>query len=331
MVSRPPARGSMSSCASASHPFFQLQRRGAVPRVSLIEGIMTEEQDEPQASAPKKPVKRFKGFKPRKIRISKPAEAAREQSSIGFPYQDLDAGISVARAMLQGGGVALSRDQLAGVMNQSVGSGSFVTKVATARLFGLIAANNSKYELTDIGFEILDSDATRQKSARAAAFLSVPLYKKVYDEFRGKQLPPRPHGLEQAFVRFGVSAKQKTNARLAFDKSANQAGFFPNGPDRLIEPILGVAPRSSESRPPVTDEMDLPEDGFAVVKKREPENSGYHPFIQGLLDTLPAPQTNWTIEGRATWLQAAAKIFDLIYQGSGNIEIVAKPQEPKSE
>jgi hypothetical protein len=151
------------------------------------------------------------------------------------------------------------------------------------------------------------------------------LYKKVFDEFRGKQLPPRPFGLEQAFVRFGVSSKQKTNARLAFDKSAQQAGFFQNGPDRLIEPIIGVSTRSSDSRPAATDEIDFPEDGLAIVKKKEPEGRGLHPFIQGLLDTLPAPQTNWTIEGRATWLQAAAKIFDLIYQGSGNIEIVAKP------
>jgi hypothetical protein len=153
----------------------------------------------------------------------------------------------------------------------------------------------------------------------------VPLYKKVYDEFRGKQLPPRPHGLEQAFVRFGVSSKQKNNARLAFDKSANQAGFFPSGPDRLIEPILGASPRIAESRPTTaTDDVDFPADGFAVAKKRELESNAYHPFIQGLLDTLPEPQTNWAIEGRAKWLQAAANIFDLIYKGSGEIDIVAK-------
>ena len=36
------------------------------------------------------------------------------------------------------------------------------------------------------------------------------------------------------------------------------------------------------------------------------------------------PQTNWAIEGRAKWLQAAANIFDLIYKGSGEIDIKAK-------
>lgn len=265
--------------------------------------------------------------------VKKPVqkEAGREMSSIGFPYQDLESAITVARAMLQSGGVALTREQLAGVMNQSAGSGAFVTKVATARMFGLILANNGKYELTDTGFEILDSDERRQKAARASAFLNVPLFRKTYDEFKGKQLPPRPVGLEMAFVRFGVASKQKTNARLAFDKSAAQAGFFPNGQDRLIEPIIGNSPLPASPRNSWDELESVDHDGPAVVAQKEPEESKHHPFIQGLLDTLPEPQTNWTIEGRAKWLQAAANIFDLIYKGSGQINISTKGGDTPSE
>lgn len=176
------------------------------------------------------------------------------------------------------------------------------------------------------------SDAARQKTARAAAFLSVPLYKKVYEEFRGRQLPPRPHGLEQAFVRFGVSSKQKTNARQTFDRSANQASFFANGQqDRLIEPIIGVSSRSPDSRSTAADDAGYQNDiETAPPSKPEPVGGGnLHPFIQGLLDTLPEPQTNWTVEGRAKWLQAAANIFDLIYKGSGEISVLAKSDEKK--
>ncbi len=269
---------------------------------------------------------------PRNIRIVKKSakkESGREVSSIGFPYQDLESAISVARAMMQAGGVALTRDQLAGVMNQSAGSGAFVTKVATARMFGLILANNGKYELTDTGFEILDTDERRQKAARATAFLNVPLFRKTYEEFRGKQLPPRPVGLEMAFVRFGVAPKQKTNARLAFDKSAAQASFFPNGQqDRLVEPILGAPSSTPAARSATYDDIDALDDMPAIALRKEPEGAKLHPFVQGLLDTLPAPQTNWTVEGRAKWLQAAANIFDLIYQGSGAIEIKARNEEP---
>jgi hypothetical protein len=41
--------------------------------------------------------------------------------------------------------------------------------------------------------------------------------------------------------------------------------------------------------------------------------------------------TNWTVEGRAKWLQAAANIFDLIYQGSGEIDIRAKSGDASKE
>jgi hypothetical protein len=49
--------------------------------------------------------------------------------------------------------------------------------------------------------------------------------------------------------------------------------------------------------------------------------AGLHPFIQGLLDTLPEPGTNWAVEGRAKWLQAAGNIFDLMYKGDGEITV----------
>jgi hypothetical protein len=279
-----------------------------------------------QPAASPKVVTIPKPAKPLRI-VKKPVKIAkpqREQSTIAFPYRDLDVGVSVAKAIIDAGGVGLTTDQLAGVMGLQAGSGNFVMKVATARMFGLLTNAGGKYELTDTGFAIVDKDDKRQKAARAEAFLKVPLYKRVYDEFRGKQLPPRPHGLEQAFVRFGVSQKQKEAARLAFDKSATQAGFFAAGQDRLIEPIV-----ASSVRPKLyVDEIDLRgEDEQGGVPKNPFEGLGRHPFIQGLLDTLPEPKTNWTVEGRAKWLQAAARCFDLIYLGTGEIQITPRPSD----
>ena len=291
-----------------------------------IERDVEAEAPAAEKSAPKKP-------KPAKKKKMKAAKPTREASSIQFPYRDLSSGVSVAQAMIDAGGVALTTEQLAGVMGLQAGSGNFVMKVATARIFGLIANVAGKYELTDTGFAIIDGkDEKRQRQARAEAFLKVPLYKRAYDEFRGKQLPPRPHGLEQAFVRFGVSAKQREAARLAFDKSASQAGFFSAGQDRLVEPIIaGTAPpergRIYVDEIDLTDENNPPARAPAATSK---PTDGLHPFIQGLLGSLPEPNTNWTVEGRATWLQAASKIFDLIYKGSGEITIVAKgPDTPK--
>lgn len=44
-----------------------------------------------------------------------------------------------------------------------------------------------------------------------------------------------------------------------------------------------------------------------------------HPFIQGLLQTLPEPESEWAAADRAKWLQTAANIFDLIYEGDGGL------------
>lgn len=291
--------------------------------------------DETTPSPPKPTLKRVplkrlaKKLKPAGASAGRQWAGEREQSTIQFPYLDLENAITVASAILRGGGVAVTRDQLAGLMGSSPTSGNFVTKIASARAFGLVSFENSKYELTDTGFNILDSDEKRQKAARRDAFLSVPLYRRTFDEFKGRQLPPRPHGLEQAFVKFGVAQKQKTNVRLAFDKSASQAGFFVNGPDRLIEPIIGgVAPVTHHL---VANDLVVGGGGDSTPAEATAIPRGLPPFIQGLLEKLPEPNTNWTMEGRAKWLQTAANIFDLMYKGSGEISIVAKPDPAKSE
>jgi hypothetical protein len=300
--------------------------------MAMLDDSDTVAQAEPAAEASATPtVAKKKAFKV--LPKPKPKRVA-VQSTIAFPYRDLEQGVAVAQAIHNAGAVALSTDQLAGVMGLQAGSGNFVLKVMTARVFGLVSYNAQKYELTDLGFEISEKDDKRQKAAKAKAFLTVPLYKRTYDEFKGRQLPPRL-GLEQAFVRYGVSAKQKEAARQAFEKSANQAGFFATGNDRLVEPIIagGSAP---PPRPPADDEGGSNGNGGNGGSNRrrvesEYETSGLHPFIRGLLDTIPEPGTNWAMEGRAKWLQAAANIFDLIYKGSGEITIVAKPTDtPKA-
>ena len=103
-----------------------------------------------------------------------PHKDPRDVSTISFPYADLETAIDTARAILKAGGVPLSRDQLAAAMNQKAGSGNFSVKAGAARMFGLAETVAGKYQLTRLGFDILDSDETRVKAAMARAFLSVP-------------------------------------------------------------------------------------------------------------------------------------------------------------
>ncbi|MGA2952543.1 MAG: hypothetical protein ABSD80_09950, partial [Caulobacteraceae bacterium] len=121
----------------------------------------------------------------------------REQSTIGFPYGDLDDAVDVARGIMKCGGIACEPDQLAAAINMSPTSGGFRLKIATARMFGAINTVQGRYELTDLGFGLTDKNL--DKEARAEAFLKVPLYRRLYDEFRNRPLPPRPAPLERTF------------------------------------------------------------------------------------------------------------------------------------
>lgn len=202
--------------------------------------------------------------------------AGRTQSKVSFPYTDISDAIEVAEGLMKGGGMPLGRDQLAAAMGQAPGSGSFNVKLGTARAFGVMETVQGKYQLTDLGFEIVDP--VRQQDAMLRAFMSVELYRLTYEEFRNKLLPPRPHGLEAAFVKFGVSPKQKEKARAAFDKSARAAGLFPNGnEDRLVMPFHTGFPVHVPDEPEVDSEFSevSSDQGSARLSHPEPKALEY--------------------------------------------------------
>jgi hypothetical protein len=246
------------------------------------------------------------------------AKVPREISSIAFPYMDLDDAIAVARMMHSRGGVSMDRDQLAAAFGQVPTSGAFNNKVSTAKMFGLIDSSSGRYQLTALGFDILDPE--REQAAKSEAFLNVPLYRRLFDEFKGKQLPPKPLGLEATFVTFGVSSKQKERARQAFEKSARSAGFFASATeDRLVQPLIGSrAPQGEDARP------NSPESSAPTSAPQASSNAleGLPPFVKGLLNKLPPEGTEWIKADRIKWLKAAAQIFDLMYDGdAGTISI----------
>jgi hypothetical protein len=231
----------------------------------------------------------------------------REISTIAFPYHTLGDAIGIARAILDKGAVPMARDQLAAAVGQQIGSGNFTNKIAATRMFGLIETVSGKYNLTRLGHEILDSDAARVKSAKARAFLSVPLYRRAYDDFRNALLPPRPHGLENAFVSFGVAAKQKDKARRVFDNSARLAGFFENGNDKLVAPVITPSDEKVIKRTPADGEGHADREGGG-------EASVDNHFIKGLLDKLPTKVgIKWSHAERVKWLQLAAQCADMLY------------------
>jgi hypothetical protein len=181
-------------------------------------------------------------------------------------------------------------------------------------MFGLIKTTSGIHKLTEIGRMIVDPQ--REREARARAFLNVPLYKAVFEKYKGGVLPPAA-ALERDIVGLGVAEKQTGRARQVFERSAEQAGYFDHGKNRLVMP--GIAARAIDQGQ--EQEHDSPDEngGGGKPPPPPPPPSGptRHPFIEGLLKTLPEPETEWKSADRVKWLQTAANIFDLIYKGDG--------------
>lgn len=229
-------------------------------------------------------------------------ESGRERSTISFPYNDLNDAIGIARAIRDNAGTSCTVDQLAGYMKQPATSGTFRLSISTARIFGLVDTGRGAVSLTDLGKQMVDP--TQEGRARSQAFLRVPLYAAIFEKFKGTTIPPTK-ALEREMASLGVSGKQANRARQAFERSADQAGYFQHGKDRLVMPAFPENPI-----PPNTDEPKRNGSGGGGG------DGGQHPLIDGLLKTLPTPDAGWPIERRARWLQTAAGIFDLIYKGN---------------
>lgn len=250
----------------------------------------------------------------------------KERSTIGFPYYDLKAAEEVAQAVYARAGISsCPLDELAAEMKVTM-SGNFRLKNAAAKLFDLVDKDGvSALKLSDIGLRLVDKSA--EAEARANAFMAVPLYSALYELYRGKLLPPTK-ALEREICNLGVSVKQATKARQIFQSSAKHAGYFDSGEDRLVRPRVSGTSAASEQieRPEAEERSNSYEEPVASDRKRGGggNDSGYHPFVEGLLQSMPEPGTLWTIEGRAAWLETAANVFKLMYQGDGKITVSAE-------
>src|ERR1700679_1244427 len=109
--------------------------------------------------------------------------AKRERSSIEFPYGDLDGAIEVAKAVHIVGGMSCKWEQLAAQLDQAATGGGFRTRVQTAKTFGFLSYSQGTVTLSNLGARVCDP--AQDAAAKVEAFLHVPLYKSVYEKFKG--------------------------------------------------------------------------------------------------------------------------------------------------
>ncbi len=141
----------------------------------------------------------------------------------------LDASLALARIVAASGG-RTDADSLASALSYSgVRNGAFLTRLANARLFGLVAGRSGQVVLTDLGRRSLSDDPGLRTGALAEACWAVPLFRRVLEDASGEEIGDVDALALVLESRFGEdSARCRTTARVLLE-SAGRAGLLPGG------------------------------------------------------------------------------------------------------
>ncbi len=197
----------------------------------------------------------------------KKKKRTRVVSGVRFPVYSLLDSLEVARAIHDKGGGIASNEQLAVFLRyRGSNNGSYLARVAAARMFDFVMGEGSRLTITPRAQTILMPVYKEQvEQGLLDAFMGVPLYKDVYDEYLGKDLPT-PFGMTNALrTRFGVAPSRVDPALRALMESADQAGLFKTKGSRtqLIIPTISRPPTTRDDRrdEPTNDPSEQERDG----------------------------------------------------------------------
>lgn len=198
-----------------------------------------------------------------------------------YPVYDLDNSIEVARSIRDDAGGSATAQQIASFLNyRSTTSGAFITRIASARLFGLIESSGQSIVPTPLAIAILapEHPGFDDRRARIQAFFNVPLYRTLYDRYKSGQLPPEM-GLRNALeTNYSVPRARTQIAYRVLMDSAGQAGLFDTRGGARTHWVKPVMPEGEETE--VDQEAPLPDEG--------PRGELDQPLPQSRVDVDPA-------------------------------------------
>jgi hypothetical protein len=157
-----------------------------------------------------------------------PLVSIQARSETRFPAYSLLDALKVAEVIHKRAGGRATVEHITSYLGyRSANNGSYLGRMSAARSFGWIEKHGDQYAPSGLALLVLtpvyDVDA---KKALVDAFLNVPLYKRIYDDFRNKELPPA-FGMKNALRNvYGVLPTRVELAYKVLIDSAEQAGFF---------------------------------------------------------------------------------------------------------
>jgi hypothetical protein len=159
-------------------------------------------------------------------------------------------------------------------------------------------------------FEELRKASSDDYKARLQAVLRAA-YEEVF-QFTDPQ-EDSPDKVRDAFRVYTPRGQQPRMVTL-FMGLCEEAGIVTGKPKKTRQPRpkTAASPRpANKTIPKASSKKPEPRPEFAPSP---PPSTGQHPFIRGLLQSLPEAGTEWDPEDRAKWTNAALAVFDLIYE-----------------
>jgi hypothetical protein len=139
---------------------------------------------------------------------------------------DLAASLEVARLADSAGG-SIAPDLLAPALGYSgTNNGAYLSRVASARLFGVVTGRGGRLELTERGRQILAGVEPEASRSRRDAFLSVPLFRAVADAAESDGGYLSDELADRLVDEFGEVEDKARSAADQLVASAGQAGMI---------------------------------------------------------------------------------------------------------
>lgn len=237
-----------------------------------------------------------------------------------FTTYDLDSSIKVARVIWENGGLKSNAELAALLGYKGPNNGAFLTRVANAKLFGLVEGPSSALKPTERALSILQPDFPETADrARLEAFEDVPLFKAVLDQYDGQPLPSE-EGLRNALeTRWSIHTDKAGMVLSRLLESAEQAGLFrtTGNRSRMIRPTIGSAdgrrgapaPSDATASDPSRAATAGARGSTGVIVAGPRSNK----IIDGALDLLPS-DSDWDEDGLRDWLGFFESALRLYYR-----------------
>ncbi|KRC11071.1 hypothetical protein ASE11_19520 [Hydrogenophaga sp. Root209] len=236
-----------------------------------------------------------------------PSPAAQPRGT-AFPSYDLASTVEVPRVLHVKGGGQATPDQLAAHLGyKGTNNGAYITRVAAARAFGLINKAGPVFIPTPLAHQILSPVYPHDvKKALVDAFLNVELFRRIYEDFKGKELPPEFGLLNALRNQYGVVPGRIKDAYRILMESADTAGFFSTkagARTHLIMPLVTPVPGAAMVAPAEVQSDVTPHDfgggGGGQTPPPPPPPSGtgaVQHFPQGSLSDVKAQYVSTLIK-----------------------------------